>query len=66
MDAIQETPDQESLLKLEEVAERLQISRTSVYKLIYQGELKSIRIPRTRSVRVRRRDLTDFIESLDR
>lgn len=49
------------LLKPEEVAHILSTSRSLVYQLIQQGKLPSIRIGR--SVRVRQRDLENFINS---
>ena len=48
------------LLKAEEIAELLSLSRSYVYKLIRDGTIPSIQIGR--SVRVRDRDLMEFID----
>ena len=50
------------LLKIPEVADRLTMSRSKVYELIQSGELPSVRIDRSRRVRVR--DLETFVGSL--
>jgi len=52
------------LLRIEEVAERLSISRSFAWKLIATGELRSIRIGR--AVRVRPLDLEAFLEGAGR
>jgi excisionase family DNA binding protein len=50
------------LLKINQVAEILQVSRTSAYRLCQSGELPSVRFgPQT--VRVRESDLVEYIES---
>jgi len=48
------------LLKADEVAERLNISRRFAYSLMKTGQLPTVRIGR--SVRVHPRDLNEFIE----
>lgn len=50
----------ERLLKGDEVARILNISRSQAYKLMQQGEIPTVRIGR--SVRVRYESLWDFIE----
>lgn len=50
------------LLTLTQVAERLQLSRWSVYQLIWAGELPSVHIGR--SHRVRARDLETYLDNL--
>lgn len=50
------------LLRIPEVADRLTMSRTKVYELIQSGALPSVRIDRSRRVRVR--DLEAFVGSL--
>ncbi len=47
------------LLRLEEVADRLAISRSMAWKIIALGELRSLRIGR--AVRVRQTDLEAYI-----
>ncbi len=47
------------LLRLEEVADRLAISRSMAWKIIALGELRSLRIGR--AVRVRQADLEAYI-----
>jgi excisionase family DNA binding protein len=55
-------PDQiPQLLKIEQVATILQISRTSAYRLAQTGELPAVRFGGG-TVRVRLDDLTAFIE----
>lgn len=49
------------LLKVNEVADILRIRKETVYALIKDGELASIRIDR--SIRIDSRDLDDFIKS---
>jgi excisionase family DNA binding protein len=49
------------LLKAAEVAEILRISRSKVYRFMKTGDLPSVRMDRT--VRVRKKDLEEFIES---
>ena len=55
----QEINGQTKLLKADDVAELLSISRAYVYKLIGTGDLSSVHIGR--SVRVRPQDLDEFI-----
>lgn len=50
------------LLRIPEVADRLTMSRSKVYELIQSGALPSVRIDRSRRVRVR--DLEAFVGSL--
>lgn len=50
------------LLKLSQVAERLQISRTQAYRLAATGEIPSVRFGRA-TVRVRPEDLEWFIQA---
>jgi excisionase family DNA binding protein len=47
------------LLRIEEVAERLAVSRSMAWKLVTGGELRSVRIGR--AVRVRPADLEAYI-----
>jgi excisionase family DNA binding protein len=60
--------DQESnhepirLLRVEHVMERLALSKSAVYELMASGQLKSVRIGRSR--RVSERAIDDFIASL--
>lgn len=49
----------ERLLRIEDIAERLNVSRSMAWKLIAIGQLRSIRIGR--SVRVRPADLEEFV-----
>ena len=50
-----------SLLKVAEVAQILNISKSLIYRLIQSGDLPSIRLGR--SVRVRPADLEQFIQN---
>jgi excisionase family DNA binding protein len=50
------------LLTLTQVAERLQVSRWTVYQLIWAGELHSVHIGRCH--RVRARDVDAYVENL--
>lgn len=50
------------LLTLAQVAERLQVSRWTVYQLIWAGELRSVHIGRCH--RVRARDVDAYIDRL--
>lgn len=47
------------LLRIEQVAERLSVSRSMAWKIIDCGQLRSVRIGR--SVRVRPQDLVDYL-----
>jgi len=47
------------LLRIEDVADRLAVSRSMAWKLIAVGQLRSVRIGR--AVRVRPRDLEDYL-----
>jgi len=48
-----------SLLRIDEVAVRLAVSRSMAWKLIAQGDIRSVRIGR--AIRVRPADLDAFI-----
>lgn len=50
------------LMTPEEVAEYLRIKRNSVYRMIANKELPCIRIGDRRALRVRRADLTAYLE----
>lgn len=50
------------LLTVKEAAWFLQISRTTVYELIYAGVLLSVKIGNCR--RIRRSDLEDYVQGL--
>ncbi len=47
------------LLRIEEIADRLSVSRSMAWKLIALGQLRSVRIGR--AVRVRPQDLEDYV-----
>jgi len=49
------------LLRIEDVADRLTVSRSMAWKLVAGGELRSVRIGR--SVRVRPADLEAYVEN---
>jgi excisionase family DNA binding protein len=51
----------DSILKAGEVAQILGVSKTKAYKLMQQGEIRSIHFDRT--TRVRRQDLDEFIKT---
>ena len=59
-DMILTKPMPERLMKADEVAEILNISRAFAYKLMQQGKIRSVAIGGAR--RVRPEDLLDFIE----
>lgn len=50
------------LLTVKEAARVLQISRTTVYELIYAGALSSVKIGTCR--RIRRSDLENYVQGL--
>lgn len=50
------------LLKVDEVADELQLGRTKVYELIRSGAISAVRIDG--STRVRRADLETFVNAL--
>ncbi len=52
--------EEDRLLKSDEVAEKLCVSRSFAYQLMKRGEIKTVRIGRT--VRVRQQDLNEYIE----
>ena len=56
------TPDEDKLLKVKEVAERLNISAAGVYRMIKRGDLITVRIGR--NVRIDLADLERCIENL--
>lgn len=47
------------LLRIEDIAERLAVSRSMAWKLIAHGQLRSVRIGR--AVRVRPADLEEYV-----
>lgn len=51
-----------ALVRVEEAARRMSISRAKAYELIGRGELRSVRIDGSRRVRVS--DLNDYIDGL--
>ena len=53
----------QSLLKIPDVADRLQLGRSTVYKLIQRGVLKGI-VHVGRSIRVRSNAVDEFIDNL--
>jgi len=55
--SLTESPDEKLLLKVNDAAERLSLSRTNFYKLLMNGELESIKIGRSRLIP------TDALES---
>jgi excisionase family DNA binding protein len=50
------------LLRIEDVAERLSISRSMAWKLVAYGQIKCLRIGR--AVRVRPQDLEDYLVAI--
>lgn len=54
------------LLKPEEAAERLSLSRSEVYAMIADGRLPAVRLPDVRGTFVRVGDLTKFVKDLIR
>ena len=52
-----EVPDGKLLVRINDAAERLSLSRTNLYKLLTNGELESIKIGRSRLIP------TDALES---
>lgn len=49
------------MLTVEETAERLSISKMSVYRLIKTGELKAFKF-RTQIIRIEEKDLDEFLK----
>ena len=47
------------LLRIEQIAERLSVSRSMAWKIIALGHLRSVRIGR--AVRIRPQDLDDYL-----
>jgi excisionase family DNA binding protein len=58
------SPSQTRLLRIEDVADRLAVSRSMAWKLVSIGELRSLRIGR--AVRVRPEDLETYIAEAER
>jgi excisionase family DNA binding protein len=54
-------PDSQRLLKVKEVAEILQVSRSHAYQMMQRGEIPMVRVGS--AVRVRTTDLDDFIKN---
>lgn len=52
------------LLKPDEVAERLSISRTQVYELLNRGTIPSVQVPDVRGTFVRISDLNAWVRGL--
>ena len=52
------------LLRIDDVADRLSISRSMAWKLVAQGDLRSLRIGR--AVRIRPVDLESYLASIIR
>jgi len=44
------TPDMKALISVEEAAAMLSLGRTLVYQLVMRGELRSIKVGRTRRI----------------
>jgi len=57
MDPVGSAPPR--LLRIDEIAHRLSVSRSMAWKLIAHGELRSVRIGR--AVRVRPEDLEEYV-----
>lgn len=51
------------LFTLDDIADRLRLSRPSLYRLIDAGALGSVKIGRSR--RITRRQLTDFLDRVE-
>ena len=62
-DSTRERPDGR-LLRLEDIADRLAISRSMAWKLVAEGHVRSVRIGR--AVRVRPRDLEAYLADANR
>jgi len=60
-DALQDTGLPPRLLRIEEVADILQISRSYCYQLVQTNQLTSVRLGRSRRIRIQ--DLLVFIEA---
>lgn len=56
----QKLPEPDKLLKAQEVADLLQISRSMAYQMMRRGEMPTVRVGR--AVRVRQQDLDTFIK----
>lgn len=65
MNSQEERLTSDQLLRLSEVAAQLQVSRSTVGRIVKEGRLRTVRVS-PRSVRVRPQDLEAFIrESLE-
>lgn len=64
MHAVRGDGPAQRLLRVDEIADRLAVSRSMAWKLIAQGELRSLRIGR--AVRVRPADLEAYIAEAER
>lgn len=53
------SPPEPRLLRIDDVADRLAISRSMAWKLVTYGQLRSVRIGR--AVRVRPQDLAEYV-----
>lgn len=53
---------QERLLDVNQVAQRLNVGRTTVYRLIESGDLPASRFGTAHCIRIRETDVTAFIE----
>jgi excisionase family DNA binding protein len=60
-DVQQDTGLPTRLLRIEEVADILQVSRSYCYQMVQRNEIPSVRLGRTRRIRVQ--DLEGFIEA---
>lgn len=49
----------EELIRVEEVARRLSLSRSFVYELLARGDLKAVKVGKARRIRVA--ELDDFV-----
>jgi len=54
--------DSQKLLTVDQVAEILQVSRTTIYRRIKAGELPAVKLGR-RQVRIRQEDLEAYIQA---
>lgn len=53
---------QERLLDVNQVAQRLNVGRTTVYRLIESGDLPASRFGTAHCIRIREKDVITFIE----
>lgn len=54
------------LLKIDDAASQLRLSRSTVYRLITSGALKSVHVGQAGFTRIRQSDLDTYIESTAR